>query len=374
MISFYPDLRDRDIVRSVADAVRRGLFPGGHYAGLVEELFQKEMGAERALLTPSCTAALHMALRLVPIRPGDEVILPSYNFPAAANAVLLCGGTPVFCDIDPRTQNISVSDAAARVTKRTRAVVCVHYAAVGCDMDGLSALCRASDLSLIEDAAQAVGAARNGRHLGTLSRFGCYSFHATKVFSSGEGGALVYGEADASRAAVYRDNGTDREAFLQGRCSSYAWQGTGESMRMSELAAAAVYPQLLGRAEIIGKRLSVHAAYDEAFRPAAARERLAPMFVPVGCEPNGHIYYVRLRDEAARVRAGRALGEAGIPALTHYVPLHLSPMGRALGYAPEDLPESKKAHETLLRLPIHEEMTPDQAFFVAEALLKAADA
>ncbi len=362
------------MARSVADAVRRGLFSGGHYTGLVEELFQKHMGAARALLTPSCTAALHMALRLVPIRPGDEVILPSYNFPAAANAVLLCGATPVFCDIDPRTQNISVSDAAARVTQRTKAVVCVHYAAVGCDMDGLSALCRANGLTLIEDAAQAVGATQNGRHLGALSRFGCYSFHATKVFSSGEGGALVYGEADAARAAVYRDNGTDREAFLRGRRSSYAWQGTGESMRMSELAAAALHPQLLRRAEIIGKRLSIHAAYDEAFRPAAAREWIAPMFVPSGCVPNGHIYYVRLRDEAARVRVGRALGEKGIPALTHYVPLHLSPMGRALGYAPGLLPESAKAHETLLRLPIHEEMTPDQAFFVAETLAKAADA
>ncbi len=374
MISFYPTSLGPDVARSVADGVGRGLFPAGHYARLVEELIKEEMDAARVLLTPSCTSALHMALRLVPVGSGDEVILPSYNFPAAANAVLLCGATPVLCDIDPRTQNISVSDAARKVTKRTRAVVCVHYAAVACDMDGLFALCREGGLALIEDAAQAVGATLRGRFLGTFARFGCYSFHATKVFSSGEGGALVYGATDAARAEVYRDNGTNREAFFRGECPAYAWQGLGESMRMSELAAAALYPQLLRRAETIEKRLDIHRAFDEAFRDAAAREIVAPMFVPADCVPTGHIYYVRLRDGAARLRIERALREKGIPALTHYVPLHLSPMGASLGYAPNDLMESKRAHETLLRLPIHEEMTAEQAFHVAGALVKAADA
>lgn len=373
MISFYPGSLGADVAKTMVDGIRRGIFPAGHYVRLVEELFRTELCAPHILLTPSCTSALHMALRLVPVHPGDEVLLPSYNFPAAANAILLAGGRPVFCDIDERTQNMDVRDAARRITKKTRAVICVHYAAVACDMDGLSALCRANDISLIEDAAQAVGATWNGRFLGTISRFGCYSFHATKVFTSGEGGGLVYGAEDAARAEIYRDNGTNRAAFFRGACSAYAWQGVGESMCMTELAAAALYPQLLRRARLIQKRLAIHTSYDEAFRRGAAREILTPMFVPEGCVTNGHIYYVRLRDEDARVRVERRMRAQKIPVLTHYVPLHQSPMGAHLGYAPDDLPRSKRACETLLRLPIHEKMTADEAFFVAEALEKAAD-
>ncbi len=373
MISFYPISLGENVARSVADAVRRGLFPAGHDARQAEELIRREMGAPNVMLTPSCTSALHMALRLVPIERGDEVILPSYNYPAAANAVLLCGGVPVFCDIDARTQNISVRDAARRMTKKTKAIVCVDYAAVACDMNGLDALCRDSGASLIEDAAQAVGATWGTRYLGTLGRFGCYSFHATKVFSAGEGGALIYTDRDVARAEVYCDNGTNRAAFFRGECPAYAWQGVGESMRMSELGAAALVPQLMRREEIIEKRLSIHSAYDEALRDAAEREIVSPMFLPADCMPNGHIYYVRLRDKAACTRVENTLRERQIPVYTHYVPLHLSPMGASLGYAPDNLPESRRAHETLLRLPIHEEMTREQAFFVAEALVRAAD-
>lgn len=374
MISFYPDSLAADVAQSVMDGVRRGLFSAGRYTQLAEGLFQKEMGAAGILLTPSCTSALHMALRLAPIGPGDEVLLPSYNYPAAANAVLLCGGVPVFCDIDPRTQNLSAEDAARRITRRTKAVVCVHYAAVACDMGALFALCRGNKLTLIEDAAQAVGATWNGRFLGTLARFGCYSFHATKVFSSGEGGALLYGPADAEAAQIYGENGTNRAAFLRGESPGYAWRGLGESMRMSELGAAALYPQLLRRDEIVKKRLAIHNAYEMALAAAAARGLLAPMHVPAGCAPNGHIYYVRLPGMDRRIRAEHALKERGIPALTHYVPLHLSPMGLSLGYAPEDLPESSRAYETLLRLPIHEGMTEDQAFYAAEVLERAVGA
>jgi dTDP-4-amino-4,6-dideoxygalactose transaminase len=203
MISFYPASMGASVRDALEDCARRGVFPGGHYTARVEALL-RDFGAECALLTPSCTASLQIACRLAGIGPGDEVILPSYNFPAAANAVLLAGGTPVLCDIDPGTQNLSVADTEKRLTRRTRAVIAVHYAAVACEMDALGALCDASGLALIEDAAQAVGATYRGRHLGTMGRFGCYSFHATKVFSSGEGGALLSGLEDSKRAVMYR--------------------------------------------------------------------------------------------------------------------------------------------------------------------------
>ncbi|MGJ4849979.1 aminotransferase class I/II-fold pyridoxal phosphate-dependent enzyme [Bacillota bacterium Meth-B3] len=368
---FYPGAPDADVAQAVQDAAVRGLFSGGHYTTALERLFTGSLGVAHLMPTPSCTAALGMACRLAPVGPGDEVILPSYNFPAAGNAALLAGATPVLCDIDPATQNLSVPDVERRITPRTRAVIAVHYAAVAADMERLGALCRAHGLTLIEDAAQAVGATLNGRHLGGIGRFGCYSFHATKVFACGEGGALVYGPEDAEAAALYRDNGTNREAFLRGDCLCYAWQGLGESMRMSELSAAALYPQLVRRDETIAKRLRVHRAYDAAFRAAAERGLIQPMAVPEGRAVNGHMYYVRFRSGEERDRVRALLGAQGIEALTHYVPLHLSPMGAALGYRPDDLPESRRAYETLLRLPIHERMSEDQAYGVAERLLEA---
>jgi len=371
MISFYPPALFSAVGSYVQDSIARGLFSEGFYSKLLTLLFLKEMGTPNLILTPSCTSAIHMACRLTPIQPGDEVILPSYNFPAAANAVLLCGGVPVLCDIDPVTQNISVEDAWRRITKKTKAVITVHYAAVACDMQKLTALCKEFGLTLIEDAAQAVGATYSGRYLGTMGRFGCYSFHATKVFSSGEGGALVYGAEDVERAALYRDNGTNKESFVRGECLSYDWQGLGESMRMSELAAAVLVPQLQKREEIIKKRLAIHRVYDDALRHAAQNGHLQTMVVPEGCQTNGHIYYVCFTGRKERERVQNALLSQGIPTYTHYVPLHMSPMGAALGCRPKDLPQSKLAYETLLRLPIHEQMTQDQAFYVAERLLKA---
>ena len=373
MISFYPPSVDSGMSFSVADCIVRGLFSGGYYSDLLTKLFLHEMDVSNLILTPSCTSAIHMALRLAHIHRGDEVILPSFNFPAAANAVLLCGGVPVLCDIDSSTQNISVEDAAHRITRKTKAVIAVHYAAVACDMGKLNALCEKFSLALIEDAAQAVGAAYKGRHLGTMGRFGCYSFHATKVFTSGEGGALCFGAEDAQEAALYRDNGTNRESFMNGICLAYNWQGLGESMRMSELAAAALYPQLIRRDETIQKRLKIQRAYDTAFRDANQSGRLQLMTVPEGCHTNGHIYYVRFADGEERKRVQSALKRDDIPTYTHYVPLHMSPAGAALGYGPKDLPQSKRAYETLLRLPIHEQMTEDQAFYVAERLLKAVE-
>lgn len=373
MISFYPPSVDSGMSLSVQDCIVRGLFSGGYYSGLLTKLFLHEMDVSNLILTPSCTSAIHMALRLAHIRPGDEVILPSFNFPAAANAVLLCGGVPVLCDIDPVTQNISAGDAALRITKKTKAIIAVHYAAVACDMEKLNELCTEFSLALIEDAAQAVGAAYKGRHLGTMGRFGCYSFHATKVFTSGEGGALCFGAEDAQEAALYRDNGTNRESFMNGNCLAYDWQGLGESMRMSELAAAALYPQLLRRDDIIHKRLMIHRAYETAFRDASLSGRLQAMAVPEGCQTNGHIYYIRFEDAQKRERVQNALKQEDIQSYSHYVPLHMSPMGAALGYSSKDLPQSKRTYETLLRLPIHEQMTEDQAFYVAERLLKAVE-
>jgi dTDP-4-amino-4,6-dideoxygalactose transaminase len=368
-VSFYGKIPLPEELAAVEDCLRAGLMASdGPYTARLRALFCEQMGAFSLLPTPSATQALELACRLLSLRPGDEVILPSFNFPSAANAVLLAGGHPVLCDIDPDTQNLSVADAAGRVTSRTRAVIAVHYASVGCDMDALSALAGEAGLSVIEDAAQAVDARWRERFLGTIGRLGAYSFHYTKNFSCGEGGALACGPQDAEQADILREKGTNRMQFMRGECRRYTWVQPGTSALLSELCAAALVPQLEARRQITGRRLAILDAYQEALKPLEAKGVLRRMAIPVHARPNGHIVYVRFATRSLRDQVQAGLRERQIDARTHYVPLHLSPMGRSLGYRPEDLPQSAAAGKTLLRLPIHPLMTPEDAYRAVEAI------
>lgn len=358
MIPFYPGATPLVDAAEVISCLTKPLFSGGKYVELVQAELRRMTGSPGAFLVPSCTSALEMAVRLLGIGKGDEVILPSFNFPAAGNAILGVGATPVFADIDPCTQNLDPRSVVDKITGRTKAVICVHYASVGCDMERLMMVCEAHGLMLIEDAAQAVGARYMGQALGSFGRFGCYSFHATKVFSSGEGGALICGARDLDAAEIYSENGTNRQQFLRGDELVYRWQRYGTSASMSELLACVLLPQLVGAYGIIAKRLLIHDAYSATL----AR----PMHVPDGAEPNGHLYYIMFKNRAERERVRHQLRSAGVQTMTHYEPLHTSPMGERLGYRPEDLPNSLKAGECLLRLPIHENMTPEDAHMVAQ--------
>lgn len=325
----------------------------------------------RYMLTSSCSLALETALTLCCLSPGDEVLLPSYNFPSAANAVLKAGGVPVFCDIDPDTQNIDLKDAAAKVTSKTRAVIPVHYAGISCPMDKLLTLAKEARLVIIEDAAQAIDAFYNGTALGTLGDFGCISFHYTKNISCGEGGLLLCRDrTDFEKARCYRVHGTNRDAFFNGECDRYTWVCPGSSTAVSELCAAALSAQLSSLDQITRTRKRRLQDYLNFLKPLEQDGYARLMTVPDYAAPNGHICYLRFATQTLRERAQNILTEHGIDAKTHYVPLHISPMGKKLGYKPQDFPESLACYDTLLRLPIHTKLTREQVWEISEIMIK----
>lgn len=334
----------------------------------LQGLFRESFGCEHILLTPSCSHSLELACRLLNLQPGEEVILPSFNFPSAANAVLLAGGRPVLCDIDPRTQTLCLADVQRKITKRTRAVIAVHYAGLSCDMDALLALAREARIEVIEDAAQAVGAYYRGKPLGTLGRFGCYSFHSTKNISCGEGGALICGSRDVRAAQIFRDKGTNRCDYLAREAARYTWVGVGSSPVLSEVSCALLLCQMQAVREITAKRNTLMHAYLDVLRPLQTRGSAELMHIPDYAQGNGHLFYIRLPSAALRERAMALLLGAGVDARTHYVPLHLSPMGEKLGYRPQDLPHSLHTGDTLLRLPLHTNMNESHIRYVAEIL------
>ncbi len=322
-------------------------------------------------LTASCSLALETALTLCRLAPGDEVLLPSFNFPSAANAVLNAGGIPVLCDIDPDTQNISLKDAARKITSRTRAVIPVHYAGISCAMDRLLALAKEAHMTVIEDAAQAIGALYQDARLGTLGDFGCVSFHYTKNISCGEGGLLLCRDRkDFENARCYRVHGTNRDAFLNGECDRYTWVCPGSSTAVSELCAAFLSSQLSCLRKITAIRNQRLMDYLDFLKPIEQEGYGKLMKVPGYASPNGHIFYLRFASESLRDHIQKLLAGKGIDAKTHYVPLHLSPMGKKLGYRPKDLPESLACYDTLLRLPIHTSLTMEQAWQVSEMIIK----
>ena len=325
----------------------------------------------RYLLTSSCSLALETALELCGLAPGDEVLLPSYNFPSAANAVLRAGGVPVFCDIDPDTQNISLRDAAAKITPRTKAVIPVHYAGISCPMNRLLELSKEAGLTVIEDAAQAIDAYYQGISLGTLGDFGCVSFHYTKNISCGEGGLLLCKSREAYEAArCYRVHGTNRDAFLNGECDRYTWVCPGSSTTVSELCAALLSSQLSSLGQITQTRKRRLQDYLDFLKPLEEQGAARLMTVPDYASPNGHIFYLRFESQRLRAYMQTLLAGHGIDAKTHYVPLHLSPMGAKLGYHPEDLPESLACYDTLLRLPIHTQLARDHVLQISEIMIK----
>ena len=324
-----------------------------------------------SFLTSSCSAALETALELCSLKPGDEVILPSYNFPSAANAVLRAGGVPVFCDIDPDTQNISPSDAALKITSRTKVIIPVHYAGVACHMDELSCLAQEAGLTIVEDAAQAIGASCNGYPLGTLGEFVCVSFHYTKNISCGEGGLLLCrSKKTYETARCHRVHGTNRDAFFRGECDRYTWVLPGSSTAASELCAALLLAQLPCLEQITRIRRKRLHDYLLALKPLEQAGYARLMTIPDYAWPNGHIFYLRFADKSLRRHIEELLLKNEIEAKTHYVPLHLSPMGRKLGWCPEDLPESTACYDTLLRLPIHTELTGSHVERIAEIITK----
>jgi dTDP-4-amino-4,6-dideoxygalactose transaminase len=350
------------------------LASSGPFSKRCAEWLVDRTGCRQAFLTHSCTAALELAFTLADIGPGDEVIMPSFTFVTTANAVVGRGGRPVFVDVREDTLCLDETLVEAAITPRTRAIVPVHYAGVGCDMDAICGLAREHGLIVIEDAAQGIGATRAGRPLGGIGELGALSFHETKNVSCGEGGALLVGdERLLARAEVVHEKGTDRARFYRGQVDKYTWVDVGSSYALSELAAAYLWAQLQHEREITARRLEIWSHYHEAFAPLETDGRLRRPIVPDDCRHNAHMYYLLLEDLETRTAFIRDLAERGVYAVFHYVPLHSSTAGTQYGRASGELRVTSDVSDRLVRLPLWPDLTSTQIERVVEAVFAFMD-
>lgn len=325
----------------------------GPFTRRCHEWLERQTGGGKALLTHSCTAALEMAAILAEIGPGDEVILPSYTFVSTANAFVLRGAVPVFVDIRPDTLNLDERLVEAAVTERTRAVVPVHYAGVGCDMDVIRGLAERSNLTIIEDAAQGIMSTYRGQPLGSLGHLGAYSFHETKNIVCGEGGALLVNDpAMAARAEIIREKGTNRSQFYRGQVDKYTWVDVGSSYLPGDMVAAYLAAQLEQAREITSRRLSLWNRYHEAFAQLEFDGRLRRPVITVDCEHNAHMYYLLLRNLDERTAFIHHMKENAIQCVFHYVPLHSAPYGTRVGRTSGAMPVTNDVADRLVRLPL----------------------
>lgn len=378
-IPFLRPLVTGDESAAIAQAIAGGKLCGdGPFSRRVEDWFRAHLGCARALMVPSGTQALEMAALLLDIQPGDEVIMPSFTFVSTANAFVLRGARIVFTDIEPGTMNLDPRGVADAITDRTRAIVPVHYAGVGCDMDALRAIAAPRGIALVEDAAQGIGASRDGRPLGSIGQLAAFSFHETKnLTSGGEGGLLAINDPSlVARAEVLREKGTNRLAFFRGEVDKYRWLDLGSSYLPGELQCAYLHAQLAHLDAVTADRRAAWARYHAAFADLEDEGLVQRPVVPASCQHNGHIYWLVLRDLETRQAVIAALKARGIHAPFHYVPLHSAPAGQRFGrFHGEDVHTTDRA-DRLIRLPLWYRMgeaTQDRviAAFIAEVRARA---
>ncbi len=330
---------------------------------------EEHTGTAKALLTTSCTHATEMAALLAEIAPGDEVIMPSYTFVSTADAFVLRGAVPVFVDIRPDTMNLDEMLIEAAVTERTKAIVPVHYAGVSCEMDTICEIARKHRLLVIEDAAQGMMASYKGKPLGTIGDFGCYSFHETKNYSMGEGGALLIRDPkQIEQAEIIREKGTNRSKFFRGQIDKYTWVDAGSSYLPSELNAAYLWAQLELADKINEWRIRRFHQYMELLAPLEEKGLLALPQVPEGCVHNGHMFYIKVKDIDQRSLLIRYLDQQGVNAVFHYIPLHTAPAGKKFGRFHGEDRYTTAESERLLRLPMYYGLLEEQVSYVAEML------
>ena len=359
-------------MKYIAEAVDSHKISGdGEFTKRCNAWLEERFHANKVMLTTSGSTALDMAFELCELSSGDEVILPSYTFSSTANAAVLCGARLVFADIRPDTMNIDEKRIEAAITDRTKVICCVHYAGVACEMDAIMDIARRHGLMVIEDAAQGVMSTYKGRALGTIGDFGCYSFHETKNYSMGEGGAIVINNPEFNeKAEILREKGTNRSKFFRGQVDKYTWVDFGDSYLPSEINAAYLWAQLEMADKINEDRLSSWNAYYEALRPLADDGKISLPTVPDGCVHNGHMFYIKARDLQERTALISFLKARGITAVFHYVPLHSAPAGYKFGrFAGEDLYTTKES-ERLVRLPMYYGLTKEDRQHVIRSVLE----
>ena len=370
MIHFnIPPFAGREL-EYIKEAIEQGKISGdGIFTRKCSQWMMETYGLKHVLLTTSCTYALEMAAVLCNVQPGDEVILPSYTFVSTADAFVQRGAKLVFVDIRPDTMNLDERLIEEAITEKTKVIVPVHYAGVGCAMDEIMEIARKHHLKVVEDAAQGVGAYYNGRALGSIGDFGCYSFHETKNYSMGEGGAITFQQDEAVDAAeILREKGTNRSKFFRGQIDKYRWVDYGSSYLPSDLNAAYLWAQLETADEIRKDRLGSFDYYQEALKPLAEKEYLEQPFIPDYADHNAHMYYIKLKDLETRTRLISYLKEKGISTVFHYVPLHTAPAGKKFGRFHGVDRYTTKESDRLLRLPMYYRLKPEDRERVVEEI------
>ena len=339
----------------------------GMFTKLCHAWLESRFGTQKALLTTSGTTALDMALLLCDLQPGDEVILPSYTFSSTATAAVMVGAKLVFVDVRPDTMNIDETKIEAAITNKTKAIIVMHYAGVSCEMDQIMAIAKRYGLFVIEDAAQAIMSSYKGKPLGTIGDFGCYSFHETKNFSMGEGGAiLINNPAYIERAEIIREKGTNRSRFFRGQVDKYTWVDKGDSFLPSELNAAYLYAELENAQKIYDNRMASWNAYREQLQCLETAGDASLPYIPAECTHNAHMFYLKVADLKTRTALIAHLVKNGILAVFHYVPLHNAPAGKRFGrFYGEDVYTTKES-DRLLRLPMFYGLKPADLEFVCD--------
>ena len=356
--------------RNIEEALNSEKICGdGKFTKLCNAWFKDIFNIENFLLTTSCSHALDISAILLNLKEGDEVLVPSYTFVSTANAIMLRGAKPVFIDIDKSTMNMDVNLLEEKITSKTKAIFPVHYAGVACDMDKLMDIANKYNLKVVEDAAQGVGAFYKGKPLGSIGDFGCFSFHETKNYAMGEGGALISkSKDDFLRAEIIREKGTDRSQYIRGAIDKYTWRDIGSSYLPSDILAALLYGQLQRFDEIMKKRMSIWERYHEAFENLEKEGKVIRQYIPEYVKHNAHMYYLILHNENERNLFISKLKEKGIMAAFHYIPLHSSPVGESLEYKKGDLPVTEEYASRLVRLPLWADMSNEDVNYIIDSV------
>lgn len=359
--------KEMEYIRQCVEAQK--ICGDGSFTKKCNAWIEAKTGTAKCLLTTSCTHATELAALLAGIQEGDEVIMPSYTFVSTADAFVLRGATPVFVDIRPDTMNINEKLIESAITERTKAIVPVHYAGVACEMDTIMEIAKRHHLFVIEDAAQGVMASYQGRALGSIGDFGCYSFHETKNYSMGEGGAiLIRDEKYIEEAEIIREKGTNRSKYFRGQIDKYTWVNYGSSYLPSDMNAAYLYAQLEMAEEINDRRLQIWNTYYEGLRELEEQKKIELPVVPDGCVHNAHMFYIKTKDLTERTEFIAYMKEKGILTVFHYIPLHSAEAGKKFGrFHGEDVYTTKES-ERLVRLPLYYGLTKEQNLYIIDQI------
>ena len=363
MISFNKPPYVGEEIKYIEEAVKAQKICGdGQFTKKCNKWFEDKTGAAKVLLTTSCTHATELAALLLDIQPGDEVIMPAYTFVSTADAFVLRGATAVFVDINPKTMNIDENLIEDAITEKTKAIVPVHYAGVSCEMDKIMEIAKKHNLYVVEDAAQGVMSTYKGKALGTIGDYGCYSFHETKNYSMGEGGALLIRDGkNAELAEIIREKGTNRSKFFRGQIDKYTWVEAGSSYLPSDMNAAYLWAQLQKADEINENRLQSGNRYYEGLEDLEEAGKIELPYIPEYCEHNAHMFYIKAKDLEERSALISYLKENGVTAVFHYIPLHTAPAGKEYGRFHGEDKYTTKESERIIRLPMYYELDEQDA-------------